>query len=121
MTRSRRFLFYTNECVGLGHLRRTLSLAEAVCEADPAATSLIITGAPVAPEQQLPRGVDTVKLPQLGRGVDGSHRSHRLGIELERALGLRAGLALAAAREFQPDVAVVDKAPRGLGDELVPT
>lgn len=117
---SSRFLFYTNECVGLGHLRRTVSLAQAVCELDPAATSLIITGAPVAPEQRLPSRVDTVKLPQLGRDGDGVHRPDRLGIELERVRSLRARLALAAAEEFQPDVAIVDKTPRGLGDELVP-
>jgi predicted glycosyltransferase len=119
--RARRFLFYTNECVGLGHLRRTVSLAQAVCELDPAATSLIITGAPFAPEQRLPQGVDTVKLPQLGRDLDGVHRPHRLEIGLELARSLRARLALAAAEGFQPDVAVVDKTPRGLGDELVPT
>src|SRR5215210_8691776 len=121
MRRSRRFLFYTNECVGLGHLRRTVSLAQAVCELDPAATSLIITGAPVAPDQRLPPGVDTVKLPQLGRDGDGVHRSHRLDIGLARARSLRARLALAAAEGFQPDVAIVDKTPCGLGDELVPT
>ena len=119
--RRRRFLFYTNECVGLGHLRRTVSLAQGVCELDPAATSLIITGAPVAPEQRLPRGVDTVKLPQLGRDLDGGHRPHRLEIELPRARSLRARLALAAAEGFQPDVVIVDKTPCGLGGELVPT
>src|SRR5580765_4609036 len=95
--RNRRFLFYTNECVGLGHLRRTVSVAEAISAFDPAATSLIITGAPVAPTRQLPQGVDVVKLPQLGRGADGVHRPHRLEIELELAQRLRARLALAAA------------------------
>lgn len=121
LRRSRRFLFYTNECVGLGHLRRTVSIAQAVCAADRAATSLIITGAPLAPEQRLPPRVDTVKLPQLGRDVDGAHRPRLLGIELELARDLRTGLALAAAEGFQPDVAVVDKTPCGLGNELLPT
>jgi predicted glycosyltransferase len=118
---SRRFLFYTNECVGLGHLRRTVSLAHGICELDAAATSLIITGAPVAPDQRLPTRVDTVKLPQLGRDPEGMHRPHRLDVDLEVVRNLRAGLALAAAETFQPDVAVVDKTPRGLCDELVPT
>jgi predicted glycosyltransferase len=118
---NRRFVFYTNECVGLGHLRRTVSLAHGVCELDPGATSLIVTGAPLAPEQRLPTRVDTVKLPQLGRDGAGVHRPHRLDVELERVRSLRTRLALAAAETFQPDVAVVDKTPRGLGDELVPT
>ena len=119
--RNCRFLFYTNECVGLGHLRRTVSLAHALCELDLGVTSLIITGAPFAPEQRLPPGVDTVKLPQLGRGADGVHRPHRLEVGLELARSLRARLALAAAEGFQPDVAIVDKTPCGLGGELVPT
>jgi predicted glycosyltransferase len=119
--RSRRYLFYTNECVGLGHLRRTMSLAQAVCDLDPAATALIITGAPVAPDQRLPARVDTVKLPELGRDGNGAHRPQRLELDLERVRSLRARLALAAADEFRPDVAIVDKTPRGLGDELVPT
>jgi predicted glycosyltransferase len=118
---TRRFLFYTNECVGLGHLRRTVSLAQGVCDLGPAATSLIITGAPVAPDHRLPTRVDTVKLPQLGRDPDGVHRPHRLDVDLEVVRSLRASLALAAAESFEPDVAIVDKTPRGLGDELVPT
>ena len=118
---SRRYLFYTNECVGLGHLRRTVSLAGAVCELDPTATALIITGAPVAPEQRLPPRVDTVKLPQLARDRAGTHRPHRLEGQLERVQDLRSRLALAAAEAFRPHVAVVDKTPLGLADELVPT
>ena len=39
-----RALFITNECAGLGHLRRTINLARAVTEADPDATALIVTG-----------------------------------------------------------------------------
>jgi predicted glycosyltransferase len=118
---SRRFLFYTNECVGLGHLRRTVSLAGAVCDLDSTATALIITGSPVAPEQRFPPRVDTVKLPQLARDRTGAHRADRLEGELERVQNLRSRLALAAAEAFQPHVAVVDKTPRGLADELVPT
>jgi predicted glycosyltransferase len=118
---SRRFLFYTNECVGLGHLRRTVSLAQAVCAVDSTSTSLIITGSPSAPEQRFPPRVDTVKLPQLARDPAGTHRPHRLEGELGRVRKLRTKLALAAADAFQPHVAIVDKTPRGLCDELVPT
>jgi predicted glycosyltransferase len=117
---NRRFLFFTNECVGLGHLRRTVSLAHGLAELDEGATSLIVTGAPLAPAERLPTRVDTVKLPQLGRDARGAHRAHRLDVELERVRSLRAQLALAAAETFQPDVAIVDKTPRGLGGELVP-
>src|SRR5689334_25210720 len=66
-SRPARFLFFTNECVGLGHMRRTLTLAGAVTERDPDASALVLTGAPIAPGLQLPARVDTVKLPMLAR------------------------------------------------------
>ncbi len=119
MTDERRYLFFTNECVGLGHLRRALSLADALAEADPAATSLVVSGAPVAPGS-LPARTDIVSLPQLARDEAGRRHARHLGIEVERTHSVRAQLARAAAVTFEPDVAVVDKTPLGLGDELLP-
>src|SRR5215216_4211579 len=95
-----RYLFFTNECVGLGHLRRTLSVAHGVSELDASATSLIVTGACVAPAERLPARVDTVKLPQLGRDQSGTHHPHSLDIALEDVRSLRAHLALTAAETF---------------------
>jgi predicted glycosyltransferase len=115
-----KYLFFTNECVGLGHLRRALALAGAVTERDPRASALIVTGAPVELAHPLPPRVDTIKLPQLARDSSGVQRAARLGIGLPDVRALRSGLALAAARSFQPEIAVVDKAPLGLGDELAP-
>src|SRR5262245_27721231 len=113
-----RFLFFTNECVGLGHLRRALTLARAVTEGDDSATALVVTGAPVEPVERLPVRVDTLKLPVLTRGSEGAERS-RLAIGLGHARRLRGALALSASQTYRPDVAVVDKLPLGLGDELV--
>jgi len=116
-----RFLFSTNECVGLGHLRRTMNLAEAVTRRDGEASALVITGAPAAlGERRHPR-VDTVKLPELSRGRDGDLHAARLGLGAAQLHDLRAHLSLAAAGAFAPDVAVIDKTPLGLNEELVPT
>ena len=119
--RARRFLFCTNECVGLGHMRRTLILAGAVTEADASASALVITGAPLAPGLSLPGGVDTVKLPMLSRDPVNGLGARNLQIESGDLHDLRASLALAAATAFAPDVAVIDKLPLGLGGELEPT
>jgi predicted glycosyltransferase len=118
--RARRFLFCTNECVGLGHMRRTLTLARAVTERDPSASALVLTGAPLAPGLSLPPGVDTVKLPMLERDPVGGLGARNLGIGSGDVHDLRASLALAAATAFAPDVAVIDKLPLGLGGELEP-
>src|SRR3954447_24470790 len=115
--RARRFLFCTNECVGLGHMRRTLTLARAVTEMDSSASALVITGAPLTPGLALPAGVDTVKLPMLRRDAITGLGARNLQIESDDVHDLRASLALAAATAFAPDVAVIDKLPLGLGGE----
>ncbi|HZR95056.1 MAG TPA: glycosyltransferase [Gaiellaceae bacterium] len=117
---SSRYLFFTNECVGLGHLRRALALARAVTEHDPDASALIVTGAPVELAHPLPPRVDTVKLPLLARDASGVHRAGRLGLDPPAVRAMRSQLALVAAQSFAPHVAVVDKAPLGLGGELAP-
>ena len=119
--RAPRFLFCTNECVGLGHMRRTLTLARAVTEMDATASALVITGAPLTPGLALPAGVDTVKLPMLRRDPIGGLGARNLQLESDDLHHLRASLALAAATAFAPDVAVIDKLPLGLGGELEPT
>jgi predicted glycosyltransferase len=119
--RAPRFLFCTNECVGLGHMRRTLTLARAVTEMDSSASALVITGAPLTPGLSLPAGVDTVKLPMLRRDAITGLGARNLQIESDDVHDLRASLALAAATAFAPDVAVIDKLPLGLGGELEPT
>lgn len=119
--RGARFLFYTNECVGLGHLRRTLNLAEAVTARDRQASALVITGSAAALGGDRHDRIDLVKLPELSRDSDGDLRAARLGMAAGHLHELRAHLAFAAAETFAPSVVVVDKTPLGLNDELVPT
>ena len=54
--RGSRFIFYANELIGLGQLRRTLALATHLAKADPGPSSLILSGSPVEPTFSLPRG-----------------------------------------------------------------
>lgn len=115
-----RYLFYTNECVGLGHLRRALNLARAVTDRDPAASALIVTGSPLASDYILPERVDVITLPLLTRDAHGRHHARRLAVSGRHVHEVRGALAAAAASSFAPDVAVVDKTPLGLRGELVP-
>jgi predicted glycosyltransferase len=106
--------------VGLGHLRRTLAIADRLARARHDVTSLVITGCPVEPFFGLPPRTETVKLPVRSRDARGRARS-RLAVQAVELSSLRAQIALAAATAFDPDVAVVDKLPLGLDGELEPT
>ena len=116
-----RFLFFTNECVGLGHLRRTLTLAQAVADSDESSNSLIVTGSAVGMGSPASQRIDTVKLPSLARDPDGTKRARTLHIDADDVRAMRSSIALAVARSFEPGVAVIDKTPLGLGGELAPT
>jgi predicted glycosyltransferase len=115
-----RALFITNECAGLGHLRRTINLARAVTESDPNATALIVTGSAALGSFVLPDRVDTVKLPVFRREADGTLYAAALGVDMPMIESLRCEILRSAAVAFDPDVVVVDKTPLGLRDELVP-
>jgi predicted glycosyltransferase len=119
--RGSRFIFYANELIGLGQLRRTLALATDLAKADPGPSSLILSGSPVEPTFRLPPRVDTVKLPLRSRDLDGNLSSARLELSSDELRSLRSSIALAATTSFQPDVVVVDKLPLGQAGELEAT
>ncbi len=69
LSRGTRFLLYCHDTFGLGHLRRTLALADYFTTTIPNAEALIVTGSPVAHAFALPPRVDYIKLPAV-RSVD---------------------------------------------------
>jgi predicted glycosyltransferase len=116
--RGRRFLFFSNELIGLGHLRRTLSIANRLAEVETESSSLIVTGSPVVPWFGMPPRVDILKLPGWTRDESGDRRSGGLALDVSGLHAVRSGIELAVATSFDADVAVVDKLPLGPGGEL---
>jgi predicted glycosyltransferase len=121
MSGPRRFLLFSNEAVGLGHLRRTIAITSYLARTDPRATSLIVTGSSVHALFDLPPRVEVVTMPTLTRDANGRHRSRRLALGAEEVGRLRGTIARATALAFEPDCAVVDRFPLGLDGELAPT
>jgi predicted glycosyltransferase len=116
---ARRFLFYSHDGLGLGHVRRNLSVAGAISELDPAASVLIATSADEAESLGVPDNVDILKLPGL-RKVDNDHyAARRLPVSFEEVQVVRETLLAAAAASFRPDVVLADKHPLGVGGELL--
>jgi predicted glycosyltransferase len=116
-----RFIFYANELIGLGQLRRTLALAARLSDWACSPSSLILTGSPVEPTFQMPPRVDTVKLPGRSRDHSGRQYSAQLELDTDELSAMRSSIALAAATSFRPDVAVIDKLPLGHAGELAAT
>ncbi len=116
-----RYLLYSHDTFGLGHLRRNLLIAGRLTASIPGgAAVLIATGSPRAHSFTPPPGVDILKLPSVVKQADGTYAPRSLGLSLEATLSLRSHLLIETIRSFQPDVLLVDHAPAGVQGELVP-
>jgi len=117
----RRIMFYSHDTFGLGHLRRSRTLATALTQSDPRASAIILTGSPVAGRFTFPERVDHIRLPGVTKLPDGSYISQSLGTGIDDTTSLRAGLIQAAIERYEPDLLVVDKEPTGFRGELLPS
>jgi predicted glycosyltransferase len=118
---SMRVMAYCHDGVGIGHLRRTLSICERVGRALPGTSFLVATGTPYVPLFENLPGVDYIKLPALSKVSNGVYRGKSLGLPSDQILQCRAALLSKTAQYFQPDVLLVDKAPLGVCGELLKT
>ena len=115
-----RFLLYSHDTYGLGHLRRSTLLADAIVGADPHNEVLIATGSPQAQAFSLPARVDSLKLPSATKDGAGAYAPRELGGSIRKLVDLRSALLMAAVDKYAPEVIVVDHAPLGMAGELVP-
>ena len=115
-----RVLFYSHDTFGLGHLRRSRTMAAALTAADDKMSALIITGSPVAGRFTFPERVDYVRLPGVTKRSDGTYVSEKLSFDIEETTMIRAGLIKSLVELFEPDIIVVDKEPTGFRGELRP-
>ena len=112
-----RYLFYSHDGYGLGHVRRNSLIASAVLENDPTAEVSLVTGLDVAPRWLRQAGrVRVHRVPSMLKATDGSYRSD--GVSFADALGERERIFETLVREERPDVVVVDRHPYGTAGEL---
>ncbi len=113
-----RFLFYSHDSYGLGHLRRSVTIASQLIDRLPQASVLIATGSPVATSFKLPGGVDILKLPSVSKDRAGRYVSREWPMELRDLLKFRSKLLESTVEGFRPRVLLVDHKPIGLMGEL---
>jgi predicted glycosyltransferase len=117
----KRILFYSHDSFGLGHFRRSLSIAGYLARRVPNASALMLTGLDSAATFEAPLGVDFVKLPGIAKSGPDQYQSRHLRVSFGRVQRIREQLIHGVARAYNPELFVVDNVPRGVEGELLPT
>lgn len=121
MKKRPRILLYSHDTFGLGHLRRSLTIAGQLAQDIGKSHQLLLTGSMVAGAFRLPPRLDMIKLPALSKRSSGAYKSRTLPNTLKQTIAWREEMILQAAQNFQPDLFLVDKSPAGVHNELLPT
>src|SRR3954447_15711348 len=112
-----RYLFYSHDGYGLGHVRRNSLIARAVLATDPTASVTLVTGIGARPRWL--RDTERVRIhrvPPMLKATDGSYRHEELSFE--QAVLERQRIFASLVEEERPDVVVVDRHPYGTAGEL---
>jgi len=113
-----RYLFYSHDGLGLGHVRRNLAIADAVARLDPASSVLLVCSTDQVDSLVIPPRVDVLKLPGVRKSDNTTYTSHRLPMTEKETWSMRSGLIASATRSFAPDILLSDRHPHGAHGEL---
>ena len=115
---SPRFLLYSHDALGLGHVRRNLVIADALASRPPVHRSSLPPAPSTLTASGYPERVDLMRLPAIRKVGNGRYLPRRLPIPGSDLTALREGILAAAVESYEPDVLLVDRHPLGVGDEL---
>jgi predicted glycosyltransferase len=115
-----RLLVYSQDGLGLGHLRRTSAIAGAVSAALPGTAVLLVADSPAVGFFGAVRDLDHLKLPSIAKVGPGDWRPVSLPVGFGDVQVLRRELLRTAVLSFRPDLLLVDHMPHGAMGELVP-
>jgi predicted glycosyltransferase len=114
-----RIFLYSHDTYGLGHIRRTLTIARQLAQDLPRASQLLVTGSMQSHSFDLPERLDYIKLPAVNKRSSGKYCSRVLSLPFDTAIALRENIIFNAVQHFNPDVVLVDKAPVGVKGEML--
>ena len=120
MMTGRRVAIYSQDSLGLGHLRRNIVIGETLLKARQDSNVLLFADSPVAPFFQVPERMDHIKLPSIRKVAAGSWEATRLSMDDRELIRLRADLLCNVLQNFRPDLLLVDHMPGGAQGELLP-
>jgi predicted glycosyltransferase len=112
-------LMYSHDTYGLGHIRRTLAIADHLRQKN--INILILTGSPIVGRFAFPEQIDFVRIPGMIKKTNEEYLPLSIKINPRHALDIRKNIITATAKTFQPQLFIVDKEPLGLKKEVLPT
>lgn len=116
-----RFVLYSQDGFGLGHMRRTNSIASCLLSVRPDAAVLTLADSLLGPFFETNPHHDYLKLPSIVKVGPGDWRPVKLPLPLAELRDLRSETIRSAVLAFRPDAVLVDHMPHGALGELVPT
>lgn len=116
-----RWMLYSHDALGLGHVRRMLAIARAALANRPDLAALLVTCSPLVDALPMPDGIDYVKLPSARKVGPRDYRPRTLEVDQERFRALREAVLRETGTAFAPDLLLADKSPLGLMGELAST
>lgn len=119
--RGSRLMIYTQDGLGIGHLRRASSVATEFLRRDPSGWVLTTSDSPLGTLLRDVPNHDYLKLPSIVKAGPGDWHPLSLPLDFAQLRQLRSRLILEAAMAFEPDVLLVDHMPHGAMGELIPT
>src|SRR5688572_3651102 len=87
-----RVLTYSHDSCGLGHLRRSVTLAAALVARGSQVQAVCVTGSPTPELFPLPERCDLVKLPSIQKKPEGEYGARRLLISFDVLSAFRSDL-----------------------------
>ena len=116
-----RLMVYSHDTYGLGNIRRMLAICEHLLKTIPDLSILLVSASPVIHSFRMPKGLDYIKLPYVGRNESGKLATRYINTDIDEAMKLRSDLIKATTINFKPDILLVDKKPYALQGELTET
>ncbi|MBV9525169.1 MAG: NAD-dependent epimerase/dehydratase family protein, partial [Candidatus Dormibacteraeota bacterium] len=118
--RGPRLMIYSQDGLGLGHLRRASSIASAFLEREPSGWVLTTSDSPMGTLLHDVHNHDYLKLPSIVKSGPGDWHPLSFPLDFAHLRQLRTRLILEAANAFEPDVLLVDHMPHGAMGEMLP-
>ncbi len=112
-------LMYSHDTYGLGHIRRTMAIANHLRNSN--INILILTGSPIVGRYAFPEQIDFVRIPGMIKKTNDEYLPLSIKINPKQALNIRKKIITATAKSFKPHIFIVDKEPLGLKKEVLST